>query len=424
MSATRYGEGLPRAYWVLWTGMLVNRLGGFVVPFLAIYLTRVRGLSLATAGAIVALWGAGSLASGPVGGILADRVGRRTTLLLGSTLGALSMVHLGVARAPAHVAVAAAMLGFFGDLSRPALQAAVADVVPPERRPRAYGLLYWAYNLGFSIAATVGGALVDVSFTLLFAADAATTLAFGAIVWRALPETRPAPRTAGAQASPSLWTPYRHGAFVAFVALTFVVSVAFHQFIVALPLDMIAHGLSPRAYGMLVAINGVLIVVVQPLVLRVVERLRPIHAQAIGALLTGVGLGMTALATAPPMYAASIVVWTLGEIAMAPVTPAIVAALAPAELRGSYQGAMQIAFGGALLLAPVVGTAILGAFGGPTLWGACVVAGALGALGLVALGRNRAFARAHAAPAEVAPATSGEGEPAELDAHARTSVSA
>ena len=382
--------------------MLVNRLGSFVVPFLALYLTRERGMSAAATGVVVALWGAGSLASGPVGGILADRIGRRRTLLAGSVLGAVAMLHLGVARTPAHIAVAAAMLGFFGDLVRPALNAAIADVVVPERRPRAYAILYWAYNLGFSIAAVLGGALADESFALLFVADAATTLAFGALVWRYLPETRPTRSTAADAPRPlSLWTPYRHGAFVAFVAITFVVSVVFHQFIVALPLDMVAHGLLPRTYGLLVAINGVLIVLVQPLAVRLLDRLRPIDTQAIGALLTGIGFGITALASAPPMYAVSIVVWTLGEIAMAPVTPAIVASFAPPELRGSYQGAMQIAFGGALLTAPIVGTAILGAYGGATLWGACLVVGVLTALAFVVLGRNQAFKR-NAAPSPAA----------------------
>lgn len=382
--------------------MLINRLGGFVVPFLALYLTRERGMSVAAAGVVVALWGAGSLASGPVGGILTDRIGRRRTLLAGCGLGAVAMLHLGIARTPVHVAVAAAMLGFFGDLIRPALNAAISDIVVVGDRPRAYALLYWAYNLGFSIAAVVGGAMADVSFVLLFAADAATTLVFGVLVWRYLPETRPARNDAPDAPRPlSLWTPYRHGAFLAFIAITFVVSVAFLQFIVALPLDMVAHGLAPRSYGLLVAINGVLIVLVQPLLVKLIDRLRPIDTQAIGAVLTGVGFGMTALAGGPPMYAASIVVWTLGEIAMAPVTPAIVASFAPPELRGSYQGAMQIAFGGALLTAPIVGTAILGAFGGATLWGACLVVGLLAAVGFVVLGRNQAFKR-NAAPSPAA----------------------
>src|SRR5581483_5531922 len=37
--------GLPRTYWVLWGGMLINRLGGSVFFLLSIYLTRERHLS-------------------------------------------------------------------------------------------------------------------------------------------------------------------------------------------------------------------------------------------------------------------------------------------------------------------------------------------------------------------------------------------
>jgi ABC-type dipeptide/oligopeptide/nickel transport system permease subunit len=74
--------GLPRTYWILWTGALINRLGGFVMPLLALYLTGERGLSVEQAGLVVSLYGAGALLSGPVGGALADRWGRRSTLVL------------------------------------------------------------------------------------------------------------------------------------------------------------------------------------------------------------------------------------------------------------------------------------------------------------------------------------------------------
>jgi hypothetical protein len=45
--------GLPRPFWVLFGGTLVNRVGGFVIVFLAIYLTAVRGLNAAQAGAVI-----------------------------------------------------------------------------------------------------------------------------------------------------------------------------------------------------------------------------------------------------------------------------------------------------------------------------------------------------------------------------------
>src|SRR4051812_22372125 len=48
-------RGLPRAFWILCGGALINRLGSFVVPFLAIYLTTVRGIAVERAGFTLAL---------------------------------------------------------------------------------------------------------------------------------------------------------------------------------------------------------------------------------------------------------------------------------------------------------------------------------------------------------------------------------
>ena len=75
-------QALPRAFWALWVCQLVNRLGSFVQPFLVLYLTQDRHLSAGTAGAVAAAVGAGTVASQPVGGWLADRVGRRLTMLI------------------------------------------------------------------------------------------------------------------------------------------------------------------------------------------------------------------------------------------------------------------------------------------------------------------------------------------------------
>src|ERR1700737_861515 len=91
-------RGLPQVYWHLWTGMLVNKLGAFVVPFLALYLTQERGFSVERAGMVVSLYGLGSLCAGPLGGFLADRIGRRFTLVFGLCASAAAMMHVCFAR--------------------------------------------------------------------------------------------------------------------------------------------------------------------------------------------------------------------------------------------------------------------------------------------------------------------------------------
>ena len=125
--------GLARAYWVLWGGMLLNRLGGTVFFMLGIYLTRERGLRPELAGFVMSAYAAGGLLAGPVGGALADRLGRRATLLAGTAISGTLMLALGFARSTIGIVVIAPVLGFFTDLCRPPLQAAVADVVPAGR---------------------------------------------------------------------------------------------------------------------------------------------------------------------------------------------------------------------------------------------------------------------------------------------------
>jgi len=74
--------GLPRPFWFLWAGMFVNRCGSFVLPFMALYLTQARHLSVAQAGLVVGLYGAGGSVAAPLGGYLADHIGRRPLVLV------------------------------------------------------------------------------------------------------------------------------------------------------------------------------------------------------------------------------------------------------------------------------------------------------------------------------------------------------
>jgi len=386
-------RGLPRTFWLLWVGALINRLGGFVATFLALYLTGDRGFSLAATGLIVTLYGVGSFVSGPVGGLLADRWGRRPSLILSLLLGPAALILLSFARAPTHIALAALLYGFCADLFRPANHAMVADVVPPMDRARAFGIMYWAINLGFSLAAIVGGIIAGAGphgYRLLFALDAGTTLLFAALVVWAIPESHPSPDAAKERLTlGQLWVPFRDRSFAAFLGLAFLSALIFQQFFVALPLDMRAHGVGPAVYGPLMAVNGLLIVLLQPLALPHFGRARRSQLLALACVLIGAGFGVNAVARAIPLYAAGIVLWTLGEIVQAPLNFAVVADLAPVDQRGQYQGLFQMSWGASLILAPLVGSFVLQQFGGPVLWTGCLVLGLLLGLGHLSLAPAR-----------------------------------
>lgn len=366
-------SGLPAAFWKLWVATLVNRLGGFVVPFLSLFLGSAKEMSASTIGTIVGCFGAGSMVAGPLGGALADRVGRRFTVLLGMSASAAAMLLVAAASGKAELAIACFVLGLATELPRPATNALIADLVPAEDRARAFNALYWAANLGFACASLLAGAVATVSFTWLFVLDALTCLACAAIVAVGVPEPTRSSSDKPKFTIADLGVPFRDVSFAWFFAASVLVALVFFQFHVAMPLDMKAHGITNAQYGLLIALNGVLVIALQPFAPRLLGGLGSGKALALGAVLVGIGFGALAFADTPLGYAVAIAIFTLGEVAMAPVNPTVVSALAPPALRGTYQGAYQLTWSIAACAGPLLGGTVLETLGGPTLWIGCAV---------------------------------------------------
>jgi MFS family permease len=260
-------------------------------------------------------------------------------------------------------------------------------VVPPQDRNRAFGLLYWVINVGFAIAVPLGGLVARGGFLFLFLANAITTFVYGCVVWIKVPETL-TQRTPSRSLLPSP-VPFQDKTFLAFWVPNFLVALLFFQSNAALPLDLSSHGLGTAEFGTVMAVNGVLIVLVQPFTARFISGWRRSTVLAAGAVFTGVGFGMHSLSSTVPLAMFAVAIWTMGEIFGATVAPSVVADLAPAHLRGSYQGAFSMSWGLASCLAPAIGGWTLGRFGGPTLWGGCLLVGLLAGAWNLAVANSR-----------------------------------
>jgi MFS family permease len=362
--------GLPESFWYLLAGAFVNRLGYMVEPFLALYLAGPRDLDPSTVGLVLAAFGVGSFASQPIGGYLADRFGRRATLVGGMIGSAASFVLLASVRDLILIGIAACLSGLTIDLYRPAVSAMIADLVAPEHRAKAFALLYWAINLGVAVAGITGGLLATRSYWLLFIVDAATCLAFAVLIARKVPETRPV-RQAGEQGG--YGDVLGDGLLLTLAAAILLGTIVYMQSFVTLPLAVTADDLGPEAYGLIYAVNPLVVVVAQLGVLRVIDRLSGVPTLAVSAVIMGVGFGLTALASSIPFYMLTVVVWTIGEIGFNAVGPAMVADIAPAHLRGRYNGVIGMSFGAAAFVAPLVGTQVFENYGETTLWAGCLV---------------------------------------------------
>lgn len=385
--------GLPRAYWWLWVSTLVNRLGGFVATFLALYLTTERGYSASYAGLVGALYGLGGVVSSIGAGVLTDRLGRRPTMLVAQVGTALSVAALGLMTHPVAIAAVAGVVGMASNGSRPAVQAMMADLVRPEDRVRAFSLNYWAVNLGFAISSTSAGLIAQYSYHLLFYTEAAMVLACAIVVFVKLPESRPVREVrgpgggggtgAGAEAEPevSMGTVLRDGRFMTVVGLNLMMAVLIQQAFVALPITMGEQGFSSADFGTVIALNGVLIVLLQLPITRMIQHRGPGRVLIVSALLTGYGFGLNAFAGSVAFFAVAVLVWTLGEIINTPTQMGLVVRFSPVHGRGRYQGMYTLSWALASLGAPLIGGHVIDRFGSATLWSASAVVGTLAALG-------------------------------------------
>lgn len=372
--------GLPTTFWYLWTGTLINRLGSFVLVFLAIYLTQERGFDELAAGMVLSLWGIGGAIGTTLGGTLTDRWGRRPTLLTAHLGAASMMLTLGLARELWAVAVGALLLGLFAEAARPAFGAMMVDVVPERDRLRAFSLNYWAINLGFACSSVLAGLAAEANYLLLFVVDAATTLATAALIFLRVPETRSAAlaaaaSTGAARSKGALRTILTDRIYLGFVALNLLGALVFLQHVSMLPIAMGDDGLTPSTYGTVIALNGVLIVVGQLFVPRLIRGRSRSHVLALAAVVMGVGFGLTAFADAAWMYAVTVLIWTVGEMLNSPSNSTLIAELSPADLRGRYQGVFSLSWQAAGAVAPILGGLVRQQAGDAALWLGCAAVG-------------------------------------------------
>ncbi|GAA5046443.1 MFS transporter [Streptomyces similanensis] len=386
--------GLPREFWWLWTSTLVNRLGAFVATFMALYLTLDRGYSASYAGLVASLHGLGGVVSSLGGGVMADRLGRRPTLLVAQSATAVSVALLGFVHDPVSIAAVAFLVGMASNASRPAVQAMMADIVRPEDRVRAFSLNYWAINLGFAVSSMAAGFIAQFSYLAGFLIEAGMTLACALVVFLKVPESRPdktyeegAPG-GGSGDRVGLVTVLRDRRFMAVVGLSFLVALVFQQGSVGLPVAMGRAGFTPADYGTALAVNGLLIVALQIPLTRLIEHRDPRRLLVVSSLLAGYGFGLTAFAGSVAVFALTVCVWTLGEMVNAPTQTGLVVRLSPARGRGRYQGVYTLSWSLAALVAPLMSGAVIDRLGAAWLWGMCAAVGTAAGVGYGVLMRR------------------------------------
>ncbi|MBK6689335.1 MAG: MFS transporter [Deltaproteobacteria bacterium] len=372
---------LPPAVHVLCVGSFVVSAGMMVIPFLTLYLSVHLGLGPTFATLALGAHGVGQLLGAVLGGVIADRYGRRPAMIGGLLAAAVLVTVLSQLTSPVAILINVVCFSVGVACYRPAASAMMSDLVPPEDRPTGYSLMYAAGNLGFALASGVGGVLAQHNYGWLFIADAVASLSFVLIIAIFIKETRPAvvDRPGVVEAGGGWSHVLANRAFLRFAAATFLTGMVFHQALSTLPLQMNARGLGVEHYGRVMSLNGVMIVVLQLALTAGLGRFNRALTVSVGDVLVALGFGLTAWAVGVPGFAVSVAIWTLGEIIHAAFKFSMVSDFAPPELRARYFGSFQGVYATATAIAPPLGGLLLTQAGPEWLWAACAAAGLLAA---------------------------------------------
>lgn len=374
-------RGLPRRVWVICLGSLILQAGAFLPVFVVLYLTH-SGHSAGAAGLVLGVSGLGRVLGSVIGGYLTDTVGRRTAILLSVVITAGLTAAVPFLRPLAAIVAVVGLIGVISQSYRPAIAAVLVDsVASPRQRLAAFGVLRFAQNVGFALGGAIGGVVAGVSYVGLFLGEAAALLLFGVIVAVLLRDApQPQRETGGAEPQADPTVGYRQAltdpTLVRFLLMTMFAMFVYIQTTVGLPLHVSDVGLSTRDFGLLMGLNGLVVVLLELPIISVVSRYRPERVLAVGNLFSGVGLALTGLTTGMGLLSLTVLIWTFGEMAYSSVVQAHLASLTPPGMVGRYQGL----YGAAYTIGTGAGPLIGGAVYAIDPWALWTLVGVLGLL--------------------------------------------
>jgi MFS family permease len=375
--------------------------GSSAYPFMGIW--AIKELHAAqTKLAFTYLVGAAlSLLIGYAAGHWSDRIGRRPLILAG--WGFQALVPLALLAVGHHVYAGLALLALlpaFGSLGGAADQAMIADLVAPERREAAYSSVRVAANLGVTIGPPIGGLLlIGGNWNHLWLGTLVLSTGGFLIAWRFIPRTG-AYAPEGPPQRGSFGVIIRDSPFLLFMLSSVFATMTYVATETLLPISVTTtHHLAPATWGVLMVVNPLLVTVFQLRLTRWTASIPAWLKLGVAMPLMGVPFLLLNVNGSAPVIAFVILLFVLGEMLWVPTSQAVVAALAPADIRGAYMGAFGSTWSVGWALTPFLGLQVRSAYGDATMWMCVAAVGVIaGILGIVAA---RGHVRGPATPAAV-----------------------
>ncbi|MFF5443805.1 MFS transporter [Streptomyces sp. NPDC012888] len=384
-------KDVPRVVWLLSAGVFVNAVVSFTFVFVFLWLTGPRGLGAPEAGLVTGIGGIGLVAGNFTGGWYGDRFGHRRVLLAAAVVTGLLLALLPtLPTAALYLALPAAQ--YAAGVIRAANSALVAVTVPDGARRQAFAVVRCASNAGFTVGPPLGALVaVGLSYDWLFVADGLGTLFFALWTARVVPArgaSRPAEAPDGGRGRGGVWRELRaRPAVPVLLAAVLVTDVVYRQQYSTFPVYLQDHGLDVSAFGLIVALNGAVILLLElPAAVALRDR-PPLPVIGTGLLLVAAGYAVLPAGPGAAAAVAMMVLLSLGEILYKTTATAYVADQAPEHAAGRFQSLYAgVSVSGTVLAAPLGGTLYAAAPG--LLWPVCALLAAGAGAAVLLAGRT------------------------------------
>ena len=381
--------GLPKSIWWLSLVIFVNRCGTMVIPFLTVYLTY-KGFSLEQAGYVMAAFGAGAIVGSYIGGRLTDKFGFFYVQFCSLLLNGILFIVLGQMHTILQFTVCIFILSSLGESFRPANAAAIAHYSTEENRIRSYSLNRLAVNLGWSIGPAIGGLLASINYSWLFIVDGATCIAASLLLYKVLPPIKSIRKKLTVKDSQVVSSAYKDGFFLKGMIMVFLIGICFFQLFSIVPVyyKSIVH-LNEAAIGLILAMNGILIVLVEMvLVYKLENKGRVLNYITTGTLLIGSSFLVLRFSIGLIPVVIAMLLITFGEMFLFPFMNNLWIRRSTDHNRGQYAAVYNISFALGNVLAPGLASQVASRVGFPILWIVDFMICALAATGFILLKRN------------------------------------
>lgn len=370
--------------WVLFYTTLINRSGTMVIPFLVLYLTQKIGVTASEAGVALLVYGIGAFISAPLTGRLADKIGALKVMKISLVGTSAVMLIYGFITNYYLILVFSFILSVINEAFRPANLSLISEIVTPAQRRISFALNRLGINIGMSIGPVVGGFLILIDYHFLFYVNAFASLAAGIYLivtpWTSLSESESAIEEISSQTKLNS-SVLGDRKYLFFLFAIIPANLVFFQHLGGVPLYIVDElGYSTAAFGLLSAINTVLIIIAEVPLNNMMSNMSYARSMFIGALLAAIGFGAMAVARDITPLIITIIIWTFGEMIFFPVTAAYASEIAPAKKRGEYMGYFQMTFSFAFSAGPWLGTVVYEKFGAVILWSGAFAMGLITAI--------------------------------------------